>query len=183
MSRKNDLIKLISAKLLWPLIALMVAFTGLFIGARNGFGFMSATPGLVILVGTVGGFVSLQRRLHELPADKLELMAGSFLYTTLSPVVGGILAFLLYMLFLSGLLEGAVFPKFIADENIPGRLDQFRIMFDTHTTYSGYAALVFWSFVAGFSEKFVTNIIGQFERDRGTTKPDSDKDPTRPESH
>lgn len=34
--------------------------------------------------------------------------------------------------------------------------------------------VLFWSFVAGFSEKFVTNIISQFESpDPGVVKPES----------
>ena len=88
--------------------------------------------------------------------------------------------FLLYMLFVSGLLTGKLFPKFVRDDPMPNP-EEFRSIFQIHTTYAGYAALVFWSFVAGYSERFVTNIIGQFERDATPApKGDTKAEPPKP---
>jgi hypothetical protein len=176
MNKKNLLIKLISAKLIWPIGLLLAGFFLLFLGAEYGWGFMAGTPYLVIIMGTIGGFVSSQRRLNDLSEDQLELMSGSLLYTMLAPCVGGVLAFLLYMLFVSGLMQGALFPKFEADTSVHN-LDQFKVLFQTHTDFKGYGSLVFWSFVAGYSEKFVTNILGQFERDGSRPVSSSGKTP------
>ena len=97
MSNKNRLIRSVSAKLLWPLAISFAAFFLVFVGQRLLHApqpLLAATPFLVILMGAIGGFVSIQRRLNELPEDKLELMAGSFVYTVLAPFVGGVLSLL-----------------------------------------------------------------------------------------
>nr|WP_315597669.1 hypothetical protein [uncultured Cupriavidus sp.] len=118
---------------------------------------------LVIGAGSIGGFVGLQRRLKDLTEDDLELLATSWFHTSLSPLVGSVLALLMYILFLSGLLSGSLFPSFIADDS--GTQDGFLSIANQHARdgFSGYAKLLFWSFVAGFSEHFVTDVIGRFE--------------------
>jgi len=116
---------------------------------------------VVITSGLIGGFVGLQRRLKELTIADLQLISTSWIYTCLSPLVGGILALLLYVLFLSGLLSGDIFPRFVAEE-IPQV--GFSSIFNQHgESYKDYAKLVFWCFVAGFSEHFVTDVISRFE--------------------
>jgi hypothetical protein len=66
------------------------------------------------------------------------------------------------MLFISGLLEGAMFPKYthptIDQENL---VISFVQWLTTTFPQSGpdVAKLLFWSFVAGFSERFVPQII------------------------
>lgn len=121
-----------------------------------------AVPVVVIASGMIGGFIGLQRRLKDLTITDLELIANSWVYTCLSPLVGGMLAFLLYILFISGLLTGDLFPQFTTNTNIevPG----FPSIFQQHAgNYKDYAKLVFWCFIAGFSEHFVTDIISRFE--------------------
>lgn len=118
---------------------------------------------VVVASGLIGGFVGLQRRLKELTVDDLKLIAKSWVYTCLSPLVGGILALLLYVLFLSGLLSGDIFPHFVPDEAAQ-KLTGFASIFQQHGDgYKEYAKLVFWCFVAGFSEHFVTDVISRFE--------------------
>lgn len=118
---------------------------------------------ITVLVGAIGGFVGLQRRLKQLSDEDIELLASSHLYSFLAPLVGGILALLLYVLFLSGLLAGDLFPKFVPDDEVV-RTD-FTAIFKTHgANYQAYAKLIFWSFLAGFSERFVIDIISQFEQ-------------------
>lgn len=116
---------------------------------------------VVITTGLIGGFVGLQRRLKELTIADLQLISASWIYTCLSPLVGGILALLLYILFLSGLLSGDIFPHFVAEETSQVG---FATLFNQHgVDYKDYAKLVFWCFVAGFSEHFVTDVISRFE--------------------
>lgn len=119
-------------------------------------------PLLVFASGLIGGFVGLQRRLKDLTLSDLELIAESWVYTSLSPLVGGVLAFLLFILFLSGLLSGDLFPVFLPDSN--STPESFMSIFQQHGDgHKEYAKLIFWSFMAGFSEHFVTDVISRFE--------------------
>jgi hypothetical protein len=98
--------------------------------------------------------------------DDLLLLARSWVYILLSPLVGGVLALLLYILFISGLVEGDLFPRFEADADVSRGDDSNSLMalVRVHAaSYEDYAKLVFWSFLGGYSEKFVTNIISRFE--------------------
>jgi hypothetical protein len=133
------------------------------------FGAGVPTPVAVLFVGLVGGFVGLQRRFKSLPDEDLALLAESWATIALSPIAGAILAELAYLLFISGLLKGNMFPQFDPDS---GTAQGLKLLFAVHCrAYSDYALVLFWSFVAGFSEKFVTNIISQFEsRDPGVEK-------------
>ncbi len=72
---------------------------------------------------------------------------------------------------------GALFPDFetIADKLEAGNLPADTILPDKSKSglsilftvqgvgYKDYAKLIFWCFVAGYSERFVTNIISRFE--------------------
>lgn len=132
------------------------------------------TPCMPVLIGAIGGLVGLQRRLKQLSNEDLELLASSRLYMYLPPFVGGLLALLLFILFLSGLVEGKLFPHFVpVSPPSPEFKDKFFILFDmTGEAGADYAKLVFWSFVAGFSEKFVINVISQFQRDEDNKRSD-----------
>lgn len=127
----------------------------------------SVTFPIVMLCGLVGGFVGIQRRLKDLTMEDLALLADSRVYLLLAPSVGGVLALVLYILFLSGLLQGDLFPKFQPDVHVKGTsaTTGFFSIFNQHAAagFAGYAKLMFWCFVAGYSERFVTDVIGKFE--------------------
>lgn len=164
-SNLNDRIELlrdISKRLVWSLTVLAAAgIGGAFLTYRR---FEIPTPLGVFFVGFVGGFVGLQRRLKSLPAEDLTLLGRSWICIVLSPIAGAILAELVYLLFISGLLEGSLFPTFDRDPAAASGPPGLRTLFavSCHAP-ADYAKVLFWSFVAGFSEKFATNIIGQFE--------------------
>ena len=131
---------------------------------------------IVLGLGALGAFVSLQRRLKSLGEDDLWLLSESWVYALLIPLVGGILASVLYCLFLSGLVTGELFPGFCgpsqgsnaagADKTNAGA--GFSTLFSCHANGPrDYAKLMFWSFLAGFSEKFVVDIIGRFDSPAG----------------
>lgn len=171
MNPKHQLITQVSQRLLIALgtlllVLITVIITGYFIGQQaveeSPTHAMSATPFIVFIVGAIGGFVSLQRRLKELDESDLQLIADSVIYTCLAPAVGGVLAVLLYIIFLSGLLAGDLFPHFIPDKKGDVTLG-FVSIFQTHGDYQAYAKLVFWAFVAGYSERFVIDILSQFQ--------------------
>ena len=162
MDERIAQLRTVGNRLVWSLVALIaIGIPGAL--AADFTGQSVLTPVAVLFVGFVGGFVGLQRRLKTLPAEDLTLLANSWVAIALSPVAGAILAVLVYLLFISGLLEGAMFPRFVPDnpnQTTPG----LKAIFEVHCpTAADYAKVLFWSFVAGFSEKFATSIISRFE--------------------
>jgi phosphate/sulfate permease len=162
MSQPTDLLAEVTKRLFAAIfmLLLIILATMTFAVVSNS---QLVTPVFVVMGGFIGGFVGLQRRLKDLTVEDLQLISKSFIYTWLSPLVGGVLALLVYVLFLSDLLSGQLFPRFTEDTSsqpLPG----FVSLFHQHgASYQDYAKLVFWSFVAGFSERFVTDVIGRFE--------------------
>ena len=163
MNEKLLTIRTISNRLVCSLLVLMsISIPGAIYAYLNPGSIVVSTPLVAFVVGVVGGFVGLQRRLKQLSDDDLTLLANSWVYVCLAPLVGGILAVLTYILFISELLAGDLFPKFVPD--VKGPKDEgLNAMFGIHGAATDYAKLIFWAFLAGFSERFVTDIISRFE--------------------
>lgn len=156
-------------------------------------GYGGSVPLFVFTCGIIGGVISIQQRLPKLDARTLKMMSHSNYYLVLAPLVGGVLSLLLYMLFLSGLLSGDLFPNFVPDtvmRVVPGSDPQVmervivgepgigRIFTQGGEGYQDYGKLFFWSFVAGYSEKFIPNVIGRFE---GAATASAPAKPAKPE--
>lgn len=158
MVGRVELIKTISGRLFIALIVLLSAIViAIFLAPRN-----IQLIFVVGLAGVIGGFVGLQRRVKTFEHDDLHLLASSWLYTALAPVVGGVLAMFLYILFLSGLLAGDLFPSFEENADVLGH--GFETIFEQHGRgFADYSKLIIWAFIGGFSEKFVVDVIGRFE--------------------
>ena len=124
-----------------------------------------ATLPIVLLFGALGSFISQQRRLKEMSDEDFELFNFSTIYKWLSPVGGAVLAGILYLMFIGDLLAGDIFPSFLAPKT-EGKppVNGIKVIFEIGSPIPGdYAKLLFWSFVAGYSERFVTDILGRFE--------------------
>jgi hypothetical protein len=109
-----------------------------------------------IVFGGLGGLLSVIRRVRSEPersVKALELETLPIWSVALGPLVGGLAAVLLYMLFRSGLLTGGLFPNFPLEKSGPYS--------ETLVTIKGFdeAKLLVWSFFSGFSEQFVTEIL------------------------
>jgi hypothetical protein len=114
--------------------------------------------------GLVGGFVSIQQRMKDVKDEELDLLSRSWFQILLIPVYGGIFAIVLYLVFLSGIVEGALFPQLSvpAFGTPPSSEDMKNLFISTYpTTGVDLAKLIFWSFVAGFSERLVPQIINK----------------------
>ena len=114
--------------------------------------------------GIIGGFVSIQQRLKEVGDEELEYLGQSWTAILMIPVFGGVFSLVLSLLFLSGIVESALFPDFAIPEfegyPIPTVDDLRRFFVETYpASGEDFAKLGFWSFVAGFSERFVPQII------------------------
>jgi hypothetical protein len=111
---------------------------------------------LVFLIGNIGGYVSVHRGLGALKDTEIVELSASWWAIIAPPFVGGILALALYLLFLSNILAGDLFPKFVPDGTGSHGLEQ---LFAQDGGLTDYAKLPFWSFVAGFNQKYVVDII------------------------
>lgn len=166
--RQNIILKISHHLFLMLLIFVVLAITGFYV-VTSFKEIVIPTPFLVFCVGLLGGFVGLQRRLKQLPEEDLELLGRSWVYISLSPLVGGILAVLTYILFISELLSGELFPSFTVEQGTAS--EGPNILFKARgVTSTDYAKLIFWCFLAGFSERFVIDIVSQFES-RATDSP------------
>lgn len=192
LNDRQQLIRIVGNRLFVTLlIALAIGMSWTFYVFGDGKVSAGAAPA-VWFVGVLGGLIGLQNRLATLGEDDLLLLAKSITYLLLAPLVGGFLAILLYVLFISGLLEGDLFPNFSADPAEPAGSDTggtastgkeaatsdgISKIFHIHgNTPDDYAKLIFWSFLAGFSERFVTNIMGRFENSATSSVPASKGD-------
>jgi hypothetical protein len=176
---KLKIIQAISTRLALPLAILVPLFIAgaIYLDSTKNTRFISA-PLVAFVCGVIGGFVGLQRRLKGMSDDDLTLLKDSWVYICLSPLVGGILAVITYVLFISGLLAGDLFPSFTKDAGA-NENEGLRVIFEIHGSAADYGKMIFWSFIAGFSERFVTDIISRFEsqaapeKKPGTTAPGS----------
>lgn len=88
------------------------------------------------------------------------------IYSLVPLVIGMVSAAVLYLIFAGGILEGALFPKFKCydDAGSFGAVcDDLSSVVENLMPESGagYAKLIFWGFVAGFSERLVPSYIDQ----------------------
>lgn len=165
MNSKVEIIHDVSYRLLSALVILCIVLIAIFAGIFFWRSTASTLPA-VLIFGMLGSFISLQRRLKELSEEDLMLIRDSRAFTWLAPVAGAVMAGVLYLLFISELLSGDLFPSFSADPNLPDGTEGILVLFLIQGASAAvYAKLLFWSFVAGFSERFVTDIIGQFTSD------------------
>jgi len=112
---------------------------------------------LVFLIGNIGGYVGFHKSLGGLKDGEIIDLATSWWSIIAPSFIGGVLAMVLYILFLSGIISGELFPRFkpesTAAQGVLSLLDQKAD--DLHS----YAKLFFWSFVGGFNQKHVVDII------------------------
>jgi phosphate/sulfate permease len=163
INNKLQTIRKISNRLACALtLLLVVMIAGAFFAHWQSQYHLITAPIAAFSAGVMGGFVGLQRRLKSMSDDDLELLANSWVYVCLSPLVGGILAVVLYVLFISELISGKLFPVFVADEVNRADLG-FAQIFEVSGQAVDYAKMLFWAFVSGFSERFVTDIVSKFE--------------------
>ena len=125
---------------------------------------------MVFMFGTVGGIANNYRRLVRMPISAESSQHGHLvtLQIYVSPLVGGVFAGVLYGLFMSGLVQGSMFPQF----------SQIETMYDTYSLFAAgveplhnqdAAKVLVWSFVAGFSETFVPNFIDKAAKEAAIT--------------
>jgi hypothetical protein len=132
---------------------------------------------IVVLAGIIGAFFSSLQRLYnftDMPAilyDKHFEKESSFLfiYSLVPALVGGISAAVLYLIFAAVLLSGSFFPAFACNATpaVPADASQcasLTALFDSYTPAAAadYAKAILWGFIAGFAERLVPDLLGNF---------------------
>lgn len=114
---------------------------------------------LVFLAGALGGLLSCFRHFRLIPTKK----NGSFEYSYsiqvyLCPLIGGVFGLVAYVIFTTGIIQGDFFPKFNGLDNGHISLkDTFHSTLPVNT--KDVAKTLLWTFLAGFSERFVPTIL------------------------
>lgn len=117
---------------------------------------------IVFGTGLVGGFVSIQQRIHKVSSSELKHLSESWASVLLIPIYGGIFALVIHVIFLSEIITGQLFPSYTTPEfATPATLENFREFFSSTLPETGQdvAKMLFWAFCAGFSERLVPQII------------------------
>ena len=128
----------------------------------------------VIVAGAGGGFVSSLRRLYSFQDVfprrgyvRLFRRMNFYViaYSLVPAVVGMIGSVIVYLLFAADLLKGDLFPEFhCAKDNTCSDFHGFV----SHWSPAGPAAnakAIVWGFIAGFSERFVPDILNRMGND------------------
>lgn len=123
-------------------------------------------PFILLIIGNIGSYVGVHKDLNLLSDEDIGKLAKTWTGLLVPSLIGGILSLILYLIFLSGLLQGDLFPQFEPDA---GAREGFDAIFDQHAKagMKDYAKLLFWGFVAGFNQKYVVDIIDSI-KSRGT---------------
>jgi len=141
---------------------------------------------VVAAAGALGGFVSALRRLYVFqrifPVNffKTRRKVDFYLiiYSMIPSLVGTIAAVALYLIFASGLVKGDLFPQFHLSP-VSHRPDDFQnFVFNWQPVApADYAKTLVWSFIAGFSERFVPDLLERFASSQQQTL---DRDQAQP---
>ena len=130
---------------------------------------LTITP-LVLAAGAAGGFVSSLRRLYAFEnifprRQYVQLFRKSsvyaVVYSSVPALVGMIGALMLYLVFAGGLLQGDLFPAFHCKDG--QTCTDFGDFFANWAPDgpAAYAKAIVWAFIAGFSERFVPDILNR----------------------
>ena len=171
MTRQASLMKLQKKLLIFTAITLIIILWFLYTKFDDDDGKTSYIVLLLLSFGLVGGFVSIQQRIHNISDDELVNLSASWASILLVPIYGAIFAVVLHLMFVAEMVTGVFFPSYEIAELIEypttreDQLKNFRAFFCNAFPESGKdtAKMLFWAFCAGFSERLVPQIIKNFE--------------------
>jgi hypothetical protein len=135
------------------------------------------------ILGGLGGSISLFRRLPSTGASEMESLSRDWISTLVPVLYGGLMAIVTYLLFMSGILTGDggtglftsnLFPNFTRPQVPAGSTLTIPLVLQIRpSSVMDVGKLLVWSFVAGYSERFVTSVLGTLEQRGSGEKPES----------
>jgi hypothetical protein len=135
----------------------------------------------VIVAGAGGGFVSSLRRLYSFQdifprREYVQLFRKMnfyvIAYSLVPAVVGMIGAVMVYLMFAAGILKGDLFPEFHCATEQCTDFHSFVANWSPKDAAANAKAIV-WGFVAGFSERFVPDILNRLGSENAKEKSQS----------
>jgi hypothetical protein len=123
---------------------------------------------LVALLGILGAFFSALTRLYKvdeagvaLISPTVEHLGGRYLlmYSFVPPVIGAIAAVVLYLIFIAKLVNGGLFPDISCVSGKTCETIQEMMHNYLPTAPQDYGKVLVWSFIAGFSERLVPDLL------------------------
>ena len=151
----------ISVVALLALTALIVIIN-LFFPAHLGSFLMS------FIAGCVGGSITLLKRIKQEEEAVLRRLAGSWIAALLPMLYGGVMAAIAYLLFMSEVLSGEggeglfrsnLFPNFRLPDVGDELLTIKHVLAIRPESINDWGKLIVWCFIAGYSEKFVSDVL------------------------
>lgn len=130
----------------------------------------TAVVAMVFAAGNIGGYVGLHRALAQAGDREVQDLARSWLGVVVPSFIGGILAIVLYLIFLSGIVGGDVFPEFKEDASAKQAQGIAKLMGQHAPNFREYAKLLVWSFIAGFNQKYVVDILDSLQTTQEAAK-------------
>lgn len=130
----------------------------------------------IVLIFTFGAMGAVIRELVAIRSKQIsdKSSLGSTASAWFSPIIGALLSLVLAALFLSGLVSGDLFPKFVNTEQ---EFESAKSVFQSGMNLksnSDFYKMIAWSIIAGYSERFVLSKLEGFTK--GTKpKPEVDK--------
>ena len=118
---------------------------------------------LVFFAGAVGAVVNNYFRVTRIAENERAIAAAKQSNTVViqmyvSLFIGGTLGFVAYGLFAGGLLQGSLFPVFKKLDDEYSGITKFLLNMGPKTNLDAAKAIL-WGFIAGYSERFVPNVI------------------------
>jgi len=132
----------------------------------------------VIVAGAGGGFVSSLRRLYGFQdifprREYIQLFRKMNFYVVaysfVPAVVGMIGAVMIYLVFAAGLLKGDLFPEFHCAAEKCTNFHDF-VSYWSPKDSAAFAKAIVWGFIAGFSERFVPDILNRLASNGADSK-------------
>lgn len=110
----------------------------------------------VLLSAAVGRGVDVASQISN--RDPQSSALSSFFDLAWNLLASMVFAVIIYLMFQGRIIQGALFPQFIADKN--DYENMLKYMSDVKPATNGdVAKALFWSFVTGYSAKFVPNLL------------------------
>jgi hypothetical protein len=122
----------------------------------------------VVVAGVLGGFTSCLRRISAVtsgpdPVSAIQTLGASRSGMIAAPLLGAIFGVLLYVCFTGGLVSGVLFPTFTVTPDMDYKTPFAQFLFGTIAVMNNadFAKLLVWSFIAGFAERLMPDLIDQ----------------------